>query len=275
MPRVIIITGASDGVGAAAARRLAAAGEDVVLVGRDPAKTHAIADELGRPCYVADFASLSQVRALASQLAQEYPRIDVLANNAGGIMGQRSLTEDGFERTFQVNHLAGFVLTTMLLEQLLAARASVIQTSSVAAATMARPDLADVNAEHGYSPSRAYGNAKLFNILFTRELHRRFRDRGLAAAAFHPGVVASNFASQGPGLVKLIYANPLSKKAMVSPEQGSDQLVWLAEGRPGSDWISGGYYEKRVVQHRYDHARFDTMARQLWDLSENLVKKAS
>lgn len=274
-PRTIIITGASDGVGAAAARRLVAAGEQVVLVGRNPAKTQAVAAELGRPFHVADFASLAQVRELASQLAQEYPRIDVLANNAGGIMGQRTLTEDGFERTFQVNHLAGFVLTTLLLDRLLAAKATVIQTSSVAAAAMARPDLDDVNAEHSYSAARAYGNAKLFNILFTRELHRRFHNQGLATAAFHPGVVASNFASQGPGFMRLFYANPLSKKAMVSSEQGSDQLVWLAEGKPGSDWISGSYYEKRVVQHRYDQARFDTMAQQLWELSESLVQKSS
>lgn len=274
-PRTIIITGASDGVGAAAARRLNAHGEHVVLVGRNPAKTQAIAAELDRPFYVADFASLTQVRALASQLSAEFPRIDVLANNAGGIMGPRSLTEDGFELTFQVNHLASFVLTTMLLDRLLASKASVIQTASVAAEVMSRPDLADVNAEHGYNASRAYGNAKLFNILFTRELHRRFHDQGLAAAAFHPGVVASSFASQGPGFMRLFYANPLSKKLMVSSEQGSDQLVWLAQGRPDSDWVSGCYYEKRKAQHRYDQARFDTMARQLWDLSEQLVGQPS
>lgn len=271
--RTIVITGASDGVGAAAARRLVDAGERVVLVGRNPAKTEAVAAELGCPFHLADFASLRQVRELAAQLRAAYPRIDVLANNAGGIMGARTVSEDGFELTFQVNHLAGFLLTTLLLDRLVAAHASVIQTSSVAAAAMARPNLDDVNAEHGYRASRAYGNAKLFNILFTRELHRRFHDQGLAAAAFHPGVVASSFASQGPGYMKWFYTNPLAKKAMVTSTQGSDQLVWLAESAPGTEWTSGGYYERRIRQPRYDQDRFDVMAGRLWDISQECVQE--
>ena len=271
--RTIVITGASDGVGAAAARQLVDAGEKVVLVGRSPAKTESVAAELGCPFHLADFASLAQVRELAAQLKATYPRIDVLANNAGGIMGARSVTEDGFELTFQVNHLASFLLTTLLLDRLLAAQASVIQTSSIAAGTIARPDLDDVNAEHGYSAPRVYGNAKLFNILFTRELHRRFHDQGLASAAFHPGVVASSFASQGPRYMKWFYGNPVSKRVMVSSQQGSDQLVWLAESVPGTDWTSGGYYEKRVRQTRYDQQRFDVMARRLWEISQECVQQ--
>ncbi len=269
----MVITGASDGVGAAAARRLVDAGERVVLVGRNPAKTEAVAAELDCPFHLADFASLAQVRELAAQLKAAYPRIDVLANNAGGIMSARSVTEDGFELTFQVNHLAGFLLTTLLLDRLVAAQASVIQTSSVAAAAMARPNLDDVNAEHGYSAPRAYGNAKLFNILFTRELHRRFHDQGLAAAAFHPGVVASSFASKGPAYMRWLYTNPLTKKAMVTSAQGSDQLVWLAESAPGTDWSSGGYYERRSRQARYDQERFDVMARRLWEISQECVQQ--
>lgn len=269
--RTIIITGASDGVGAAAVRRLTALGEQVVLVGRDPAKTAAVAAEVGRPYHVADFASLRQVRALASELNQAYSHIDVLANNAGGIMGARTVTEDGHELTFQVNHLAGFLLTTLLMDTLLTSRACVIQTSSVAAQSIARPDLDDVDAEHGYSAPIAYGNSKLFNILFTRELHRRYGKQGLSAAAFHPGVVASNFASGGPGFMRVFYNNPVSKKLMVSSEQGSDQLVWLAEGTPGTDWSSGGYYDKRRLQQRYDTPRFDAMAERLWELSEGFI----
>lgn len=269
--RTIIITGASDGVGAAAARRLTALGEQVVLVGRDPVKTQAVAAEVGRPYHVADYASLSQVRALAAELKQAYAHIDVLANNAGGVMGSRTVTEDGHELTFQVNHLAGFLLTELLRDTLLASQASVIQTSSMAAQAMARPDLDDVEAERRYSASVAYGNSKLFNILFTRELHRRYSEQGLSAAAFHPGVVASNFANGGPGFMRAFYNNPLSKKLMVSSEQGSDQLVWLAEGTPGTDWSSGGYYEKRKRQPRYDDPRFDAMAERLWELSEGFI----
>jgi len=121
--QTIIITGASDGIGAAAARQLSAKSERVVLVGRSPAKTAAIADELGAPHHLADYADLDQVGNLASELRATYPRIDVLANNAGGIMGAREVTKDGFEKTFQVNHLAPFLLTHLLMPALTPGRA--------------------------------------------------------------------------------------------------------------------------------------------------------
>src|SRR5690606_32399566 len=107
MSRTIVITGASDGIGAAAAREFKKRGEHIVLVGRDPRKTEAVARELDAPFHVADYADLDHVRGLAAEL-YEYPNIHVLANNAGGIMGDRTLTTDGFEKTFQVNHLGGF-----------------------------------------------------------------------------------------------------------------------------------------------------------------------
>src|SRR6202021_1593778 len=129
--QTIVITGASDGIGAAAARQLTAAGERVVLVGRSEAKTAAVAAELSAPYYLADFTDLAQVRDLAGKLGAAYPRIDVLANNAGGIMGERAVTVDGFEKTFQVNHLAPYLLTSLLLPTLTASSAKVLQTSSV------------------------------------------------------------------------------------------------------------------------------------------------
>ena len=130
--RTIVITGASDGIGAAAARALAASGDRVVIVGRSPQKTEAIAAELGADHFIADFTRLADVRALAAELLRRYPRIDVLANNAGGIMGARELTADGHEKTLQVNHLAPFLLTTLLMDRLIESRASVINTSSAA-----------------------------------------------------------------------------------------------------------------------------------------------
>src|ERR1700744_5674523 len=141
-PQTIVITGASDGIGAAAARQLAARGERVVLAGRSPAKTAAVAAELNAPFHVADFADLAQVCELAGTLAAEYPRIDVLANNAGGIFGARALTPDGFEKTFQVNNLAPFLLTTLLLPTL---------TASSAAKNYGRIDLGDLQNEKKYS----------------------------------------------------------------------------------------------------------------------------
>ena len=130
--RTIVITGASDGIGASAARTLSKQGERVVVVGRSAEKTERIAEEIGADYFVSDFADLAQVRQLAAQLKEKYPRIDVLANNAGGIMGSRELTVDGHEKTFQINHLAPFLLTTELMDVLTASQATVINTSSAA-----------------------------------------------------------------------------------------------------------------------------------------------
>ncbi len=269
--RTIVITGASDGIGAAAARALAASGESVVLVGRSAAKTEALARELGVPHHLADYSRLSQVRRLAAELDDAYPRIDVLANNAGGLMGARTVTEDGHELTFQVNHLAGFLLTNLLLDKLIASRASVIQTSSIAARLFSRLDLDDPDADRSYSAEAAYGSSKLANILFTRELHRRFNDQGLAAAAFHPGVVGSNFAQEARGPMRWFYAVPLFKRTMRTTAQGADQLVWLASSTPGVDWQSGLYYEKRRPARSAAMAQDAQAAERLWDLSAEFV----
>jgi NAD(P)-dependent dehydrogenase (short-subunit alcohol dehydrogenase family) len=145
--QTIVITGASDGIGAAAARQLSAQGERVVLVGRSQEKTAAVANELGHPFHLADYADLDQVRNLASELRATYPRIDVLANNAGGIMGAREVTKDGFEKTFQVNHLAGFLLTYLLMPTLISSRAKVLQTSSIAAQRYGHVDIDDLQNE--------------------------------------------------------------------------------------------------------------------------------
>lgn len=269
----IVITGASDGVGAAAARALAGRGERVVLVGRSPQKTAALAAELGAPHHVADFASLAQVRALAADLDAAYPRIDVLANNAGGIMGsRRQVTEDGNELTFQVNHLAGFLLTTLLIDKLLASGASVIQTSSVAARLIGRVDPDNLQFEHGYSAQRAYGASKLENILFTKELHRRYHAQGLNTAAFHPGVVGSNFALETDSPMRFVYGiGFLRRMVTISPERGADQLVWLAGSASGTGWRSGEYYEKRRPGRTAAQAGDAEVARRLWDASAQLV----
>ncbi len=274
--KTIVITGASDGVGAAAARELAGRGAQVVLVGRSPQKTTALAEELGVPHHLADFASLAQVRRLAAELDAAYPRIDVLANNAGGIMGsKRKVTEDGNELTFQVNHLAGFLLTTLLIDKLIASRASVIQTSSVAARLAGRVDLDNLQLEHGYSAQSAYGASKLENILFTRELHRRFHDQGVSAAAFHPGVVGTNFALDTDSPMRFFYAAGVLRRLFtITPERGADQLVWLADGTPGTTWQSGGYYEKLKPGHTAAQADDAEAARRLWDASVRLVDPA-
>ncbi|SER17767.1 SDR family NAD(P)-dependent oxidoreductase [Microlunatus flavus] len=268
----IVITGASDGIGAAAARRLHAEGHEVVLVGRSEAKTAAVAGELGATAYTSDFSDLADVRRLADDLRANHPRIDVLANNAGGIMGHRALTVDGFERTFQVNHLAPFLLTNLLMPTLVSSDATVVQTASIAARLFGHVDLDDLQLERGYSPDRAYGNGKLENILFTRELDRRHRADGIAAAAFHPGIVGTSFASDTTHPMRFVYHTPVIKNLFtISPERGAKGLVWLATQEPGRAWPTGQYFERNKVAKSNPQARDADLARGLWDRSAELV----
>lgn len=272
--KVIVITGASDGIGAAAARQLHKNDHRVVVVGRSPHKTRAVAQEIGADHFVADFTRLDDVRQLAAQLDAAYPRIDVLANNAGGVFGDPAKTIDGFEKTFQINHLAPFLLTTTLMDKLIASRATVIQTTTLRGGNVRKLDLDDLNQDRRPSPIRAYNAAKLENVLFTKELHRRYHDQGLSAAVFYPGNIATNFGSETTSaLMKFLATNRISRAVLLTtPEKGADQLVWLAEGRPGVDWESGEYYVKRKTGARLNAMASDAdLARALWERSEQLV----
>ena len=272
MPKTIVITGASDGIGAAAARQLHRDGHQVVIVGRSPDKTRAVASELGADHFVADFTDLDEVRGLAGELDTAYGRIDVLANNAGGVFGDRTKTVDRHEMTFQVNHLAPFLLTQLLMPKLIASQASVIQTSSVGARLAPKLDLDDLDMDENFGAIRAYGAAKLENILFTQELDRRYRDQGISAVAFHPGNVATNFgASSSSRFMRFALKFPLARATFISPEKGADQLVWLAETEPGREWQTGGYYEKRKLAKTNPQAADAELARGLWERSEQML----
>jgi NAD(P)-dependent dehydrogenase (short-subunit alcohol dehydrogenase family) len=272
MSKTIVITGASDGIGAAAARQLHQDGHRVVIVGRSPQKTQAIARELGADHFLADFTRLDDVRTLAADLDRACPRIDVLANNAGGIFGDRTKTADGFEKTFQVNHLAPFLLTNLLMDKLLTSRASVIQTSSSGARLFGRLNIDDLDHDRDFTPQLAYGTAKLENILFTRELHARYHPQGLSAAAFNPGAVATSFATNSDSFMRRIYTSRIGRAFMATPKKGASQMVWLAETSPGTDWESGTYYEKNKPAKRNNPQALDPdLARELWDRSAELL----
>jgi NAD(P)-dependent dehydrogenase (short-subunit alcohol dehydrogenase family) len=270
--KVVVITGASDGIGAAAARLLKAQGAHVVIVGRSPQKTEKMASELNVPLYLADFAKLDDVRKLAGQLKRDFPRIDVLANNAGGIMGnKRMLTVDGHEMTIQVNYLAPFLLTNLLLDTLIASKATVIATSSIAHEGAGKLNLDDIDINHGYTRQSAYGKAKLMDILFTKELHRRYHTQGIAAAAFHPGVTRTSFTYEfGGGYWSIVYQTFI-KNFLLSPAKGADTLVWLATSEPGKDWQSGEYYQNRKINEPSEQAQDAKLAHNLWELSAKLT----
>ncbi|WP_425954578.1 SDR family NAD(P)-dependent oxidoreductase [Xylanimonas sp. McL0601] len=269
--KTIIVTGASDGIGAAAAQQLAAEGHRVVVVGRSPEKTEAVARRIGTEAFLhADFARLDDVRRLAADLRHLCPRIDVLANNAGGMFDGPVATVDGFERTFQVNHLAPFLLTHLLLDVLIDSGASVIATSSMGARGLSRIDADDLQTWHGFTTPRAYGNAKLANILFTKALHERYHARGLSAVAFHPGVIATNFASETRNWMRIGYHTP-ARRLFASPARGGSNLVFFADGTPGRDWVPGAFYDQRRLSSSSPQADDEALVRAHWEQSAKLL----
>jgi NAD(P)-dependent dehydrogenase (short-subunit alcohol dehydrogenase family) len=272
--KTIVITGASDGIGAAAARELSTRGHEVVVVGRSKQKTLAVGGEIGAASFVADFARLDEVRTLAAELNDRYSHIDVLANNAGGVFGDPTKTVDGYEQTFQINHLAPFLLTALLTDKLTESHATVIQTTSHGARFAPTIDVEDLNLDRKFDAVRAYAAAKLKNILFTKELNRRYQSAGISAVCFTPGDVATGFGTQSDSkLMKFIATNRLIRSVMLTtPEKGADQLVWLAESTPGKDWTPGGYYKgRKQLKPPNRQADDETLARALWNKSEELV----
>jgi NAD(P)-dependent dehydrogenase (short-subunit alcohol dehydrogenase family) len=271
MTRTIVITGASDGIGAAASRQLAGSDARLVLVGRSPEKTRTVAEEIGADYHCADFTRLDEVRDLAATLRRTCDRIDVLANNAGGIFSGPTATPDGFEMTFQVNHLAPTLLTHLLIDLLVESRAAVVNTSSIGARLFGRIALDDLNTWRDFTPNLAYGNAKLANILFTKGLHERFHAQGLSAMAFHPGIVATNFASDTSSSFQRIYHGAL-KAFLMPPERGGTRLRHFIDGRPGTTWLSGAYYATPRRVGRTNRQAYDpAIVRGHWERSAEML----
>lgn len=266
--KTVVVTGASSGIGAAAAQRLAARGATVAVVGRSPERTAEVAANAGAQPFVADFARLDDVRKLADQLLDRYQRIDVLANNAGGAWPKRTVTDDGNELTFQVNHMASFLLTNLLLERLTQSRARVVNTSSVTY-RMAKLDLDTVNAPTGsFNQLGAYGTSKLANILFTRELARRTAGTGLTTAAFHPGAVATHVYDNAPLGLGWFIRSPLSRPFFIRPDKGAEPLVHLATTADG-EGINGQYFHRFKLEPPSNKQAIDAdLAQRLWTLSE-------
>ena len=266
--KTVVITGASAGIGAAAARQLKAMGATVVPVGRSAEKMAAVGRGLGVEPLLADFSRLDEVRRLAGAILERCPRVDVLVNNAGGILWERRETRDGHETQFQVNHLAPFLLTHLLRQRLVASAPARIVTTSSTAHRRGRIDLEDLDSRKRYSPWAAYSMTKLANMLFTRELARRLAGTGVTATCFHPGVIASDF-GRGHWFAELLWKTPLPR-FLKTPEQGAETLVFLASS-PDVAGRSGGYYADRRTAEPASQGQDDAMARRLWERSAALV----
>jgi NAD(P)-dependent dehydrogenase (short-subunit alcohol dehydrogenase family) len=247
VPKTIAITGATNGIGLSAAKALAASGEHVVIVGRSDIRTRIAAAQIkavaGNDATVetllADLSSQRSVRRLAQELHDRYSVLDVLVNNAGAMYTARQLSEDGIELTWAVNHLAPFLLTTLLLGRLKASPAARIVTTASDAHIGARIPFDDLNAERSYRGFRRYKESKLANILFTKELARRLDGTGVTACCFHPGLVATGI-NRNNGILMSLGMTLITPVAR-TPKQGARTLVWLATA-PGHDLTGGAYY---------------------------------
>ena len=278
--RTVVITGGSSGIGLAAAEALAGAGDEVVLLGRHPARLQRAAERVGRvtggpaPSYLADFAVLDQVRTVARRIADEHPTIHVLVNNAGLLapLRQRQRTVDGLDRTMQVNHLAGFLLTQLLLDPLRAGATSAhgparLITTASAAEVWGWLDVDRPGAPLVRHRSRwlAYGSSKQANVLFTTEAARRWTGHGIVATCFFPGLVQTRFAR---GSLLFWLARPLPV-VVTPPAQGADTLVWLATA--GEALVPGGYFAFRAPFGASPRSADPDRARRLWEASLSAV----
>ncbi len=267
---LVLLTGATRGIGLAAAIELASQGAEVALVGRDPERVGEVAEQAraaggGAPVHehVADLTSMAEVRALAREVRESYERIDVLANNAGALFASRKETSEGLERTFALNHLAPFLLTNLLLDRLAGGR---VVTTASDAHEQGQLDLTDLQSQSSYRAMRVYGTSKLCNILFTRELAKRAPE--LRANCFHPGVVRTGFGKNENGIWKILttVAGPFFR----SPERGARSLVWLALSEQAVG-LTGEYVQDEKVLAPSAQAQDEVLAEQLWQQSARLV----
>jgi NAD(P)-dependent dehydrogenase (short-subunit alcohol dehydrogenase family) len=272
--RTVVITGATSGIGEVAALQLAGTGAKIVAVARDKARGEATlarlnerAPALKHKVFYGDLAQLAEMKRVAAEIAASEPRIDVLINNAGATFAERQLTQDGFERTFALDHLSYFVMTCGLRERLLASPAARIVNTSSDAHKAARFDIDDLQTEK-YNSLQAYARAKLENILFTRELARRTKGTGITANSLHPGVVATRFGHESGGMI-----SPLLKLVQIfaiSPEKGAETIVYLASS-PDVANVSGEYFYKNKPSTPTRAAQDDSLAAALWEKSVALT----
>ena len=278
--KVFVVTGANSGIGYVSARDFASRGATVVIMCRNQARGQTAVDSIKRDTgnedihlYLADFSLMSNVAEAGRAVLADYPRIDVLCNNAGAANSKRQVTTEGFELTFAANHLGGFLLTQLLLPALLKAAgegsARVVFTSSLG--HKGSPlDFNDLNLSKGYGGLKAYGRSKLMNLLTARELFYRYGDKGINSSSFHPGAVRTPIWSKGGAVGRLL--GIVFYPFMISEEKGADTMIWLASSTdPAAVHSDGNYYFRR---DRPAIAPFadDRSARKLWEVSMELLE---
>ncbi len=278
--KVVVITGATSGIGQVAAEKLAAMGARIVQVARDKergqaaiARLNQIAPGISHTIYYADLSRLSEMKRVSAEIAKAEPRIDVLINNAGAMFATRQLTEDGMERTFALNHMSYFVLTQGLRDRLVASEPARVVNTASDAHTAGTVDFDDLQSEKAYRRNlwdglrfggpafKVYARSKLMNILYTRELARKLAGTGVTANSLHPGFVATRFGDQTGGLIG--FGIGFAKRFALTPEQGAETLVYLASSRDVAT-VTGEYFHKRRPAVPSAEAQDDAKAQCLW-----------
>lgn len=281
--RVAVITGASSGIGRAAARQLAETGWDVILHGRDAGRLEAARAEIvaAAPAarvetVVADLCSLAETARMAGAVCAMTDRLDLLLANAGGVRDRQSISTEGNEATFAGNHLGHFLLTLRLLPLLkrtaadqAAGAVRIVNVSSRGHFVCQAIDWDDLQGLKAWNSVAAYGVAKLANVLFARELARRLGGTGIVVHAVHPGVVASNFASHGTNDLQ----SHMAAADKITPDSAAADIVWLATA-PAPGQSTGGYWAERAEAATSALADDADAAARLWTESEALVARA-
>lgn len=274
--RVVLITGATSGIGKVTALELARMGATVVVASRNPEKCKTTVQEIeektGNPSVeylVADLSVMAEVRKLAAEFKQRYKHLHVLVNNVGGIFSKRYETPDGFEYTFALDHLGYFLLTNLLLDILKQSAPSRIVNVSSGIHRAAKIHFDDLGLAKGYSAFKSYGQSKLANVLFTYELARRLKETGVTVNVMSPGMTATGFGLNNPGFLGAVtrFSNALWGRR---PEKGAETLVYLATS-PEVEGVTGRYFEDKTSLPSSKTSYDENTARRLWQVSEEMT----
>jgi NAD(P)-dependent dehydrogenase (short-subunit alcohol dehydrogenase family) len=275
--KVVVITGATSGIGLVAAEELAEMGARIVLVARDPGRAEETLDSLREEgpgvthtVHYADLSRIPEMKRVAGEIAAAEPRIDVLINNAGAMFGTRQVTPDGLEMTFATNHMAYFVITLGLADPLQATPGARVVNTSSDAHKNRWLDFDDLQSSKSYRGFPVYGRSKLCNILFTRELARRWRDTGVTVNCLHPGFVATRFGDGSGGFFERLIG--IAKNFAITPAKGAETIIHLASSDTVAN-ISGAYFYKCREAEPSREAQDIESAKRLWEESLRLASE--
>lgn len=273
--KVVVITGATSGIGWVAAEKLAGMGARIVMIARDRSRGEASLTRLreagpraSHSAHYADLSTIAEMKRVAGEIASAEPRVDVLINNAGALFSSRQVTTDGIEMTFATNHMSYFVVTLGLEERLRSTPGGRVVNTSSDAHKGAHLDFNDLQSPKGYRGFPVYGRSKLCNILFTRELARKWVDTGVTVNCLHPGFVSTRFGDHSGGMFQRVVQ--VAKLFAISPEQGAETIIYLATSDDVAKQSGKYFYKCRAVNPTAD-AQDDEAARRLWRESARIA----